>query len=143
MTSEGEQPSDPATAGSEGPDGDAPTQSVGTAASRGFLWANVGVLTRYASALVLAAVMARVLDPTEYAVMVTLMVVTYYFDNALDLGMGAALDYEQETGITRRLQVAFTATLGMTLVLASVALERAGCGVRPFQEAARRIAPRC
>lgn len=100
---------------------DAPQQSVGTAASRGFLWANVGVATRYVSALVLAAVLARVLDPTEYAVMVTLMVVTYYFDNALDMGMGAALVYEQEAGITRRVQVAFTATLGVTLVLATVA----------------------
>jgi PST family polysaccharide transporter len=97
-------------------------QSVGTAASRGFLWANVGVFTRYASALVMAAVLARVLDTTEYAVMVTLMIVTYYFDNALDMGMGAALVYEQETGITRRVQVAFTATIGVTVVLAAVAL---------------------
>lgn len=97
-------------------------QSVGTAASRGFLWANLGVFTRYASALVMAAVLARVLDTTEYAVMVTLMVVTYYFDNALDLGMGAALVYEQEQGITRRVQVAFTSTIGVTVVLASLAL---------------------
>ena len=96
-------------------------ESVGTAASRGFLWANVGVFTRYASALVLAALLARVLTTTEYAVMVTLMVVTYYFDNALDMGMGAALVYEQETGITERVQVAFTATLGITVVLSSVA----------------------
>lgn len=115
MTGPGDPPSEQSTGS------DAPTESVGTAASRGFLWANVGVATRYVSALVLAAVMARVLDPTEYAVMVTLMVVTYYFDNALDMGMGAALVYEQETGITRRVQVAFTATLGMTVVLASVA----------------------
>lgn len=97
-------------------------QSVGTAASRGFLWANLGVFTRYSSALVLAAALARLLDPTEYAVMVTLMVVTYYFDNALDLGMGAALVYEQEKGITYRVQVAFTTTIGVTAVLATVAL---------------------
>jgi lipopolysaccharide exporter len=96
--------------------------SLGTTASRGFLWANVGVLTRYASALVLAAALARVLDPTDYAVMVTLMVVTYYFDNALDLGMGAALVYEQEQGIGRRVEVAFTANVGLTAVLAGVAL---------------------
>jgi lipopolysaccharide exporter len=96
--------------------------SIGTTASRGFMWANVGVFTRYASALVLAAALARVLDTTEYAVMVTLMVVTYYFDNALDLGMGAALVYEQEKGITERVQVAFTANVGVTAVLATVAL---------------------
>lgn len=97
-------------------------ESVGTTASRGFVWANVGVLTRYMSALVLAAVLARVLDTTDYAVMVTLMVVTFYFDNALDLGMGAALVYEQEEGITDRVQVAFTANIAVTAVLATVAL---------------------
>ncbi len=140
MTRQGDQPTDPndpgAPAGSDQPtepdvpggsgapvgaEGAGSEQSVGTAASRGFLWANVGVFTRYASALVLAAVLARVLSPTEYAVMVTLMVVTYYFDNALDMGMGAALVYEQETGITERVQVAFTATLGITVVLSSAA----------------------
>ena len=99
-----------------------PELSVGTKASRGFLWANVGVFTRYASALVLAAYLARVLDPTEYAVMVTLMVVTFYFDNALDLGMGAALVYEQEEGITDRVRVAFTANVGVMALLATVAL---------------------
>jgi PST family polysaccharide transporter len=128
MSTPGDPPSEPTSTGPgaqpppRDPEPDAPTESVGTAASRGFLWANVGVFTRYASALVLAAVLARVLTPTEYAVMVTLMVVTYYFDNALDMGMGAALVYEQETGITRRVQVAFTATLGVTSVLAAVAL---------------------
>jgi lipopolysaccharide exporter len=96
--------------------------SIGTTASRGFMWANVGVFTRYMSALVLAAVLARVLDDTDYAVMVTLMVVTYYFDNALDLGMGAALVYEQEKGVTDRVRVAFTANVGLTVVLATVAL---------------------
>ena len=96
-------------------------QSVGTSASRGFLWANVGVFTRYASALVLAAVLARSLSTDDYAVMVTLMIVSFYFDNALDLGMGAALVYEQETGITERVHVAFTANVGVTVVLSAVA----------------------
>lgn len=95
--------------------------SLGTTASRGFLWANVGIFTRYATALVLAAVLARVLDAADYAVMVTLMLITFYFDNALDLGMGAALVYEQEEGVTERVQVAFTANVGLGVVLAAVA----------------------
>lgn len=104
---------------SESPD--APRESVGTAASRGFLWANVGVFTRYMSALVMAAVLARALTSADYAVMVTLMIVTFYFDNALDLGMGAALIYEQEAGQTERVQVAFTANAIVTGVLAVLA----------------------
>ncbi len=119
MTQQGDEPDlDVGLAPSApGDDSSGSEQSVGTAASRGFLWANVGVVTRYVTALVLAAVLARLLGVTDYAVMVTLMVVTYYFDNALDMGMGAALVYEQEEGITPRVQVAFTATLGVTVVL--------------------------
>ena len=105
----------------EGPAQDADEPSLGTTAARGFLWANVGIVVRYGSGLVLAAVLARALSPAAYAVMVTLMIVTFYFDNALDLGMGAALVYEQEEGITRRVQVAFTANVALAAVLAAVA----------------------
>ncbi len=109
-------------------------QSLGTTASRGFLWANVGIFTRYVSALILAAVLARVLDPADYAVMVTLMLITFYFDNALDLGMGAALVYEQEEGVTRRVQVAFTANVGLGVVLAVVAFAIAPVVADYFQQ---------
>jgi O-antigen/teichoic acid export membrane protein len=95
--------------------------SLGTTAARGFLWANLGIVVRYGSGLVLAAVLARTLSPAAYAVMVTLMIVTFYFDNALDLGMGAALVYEQEKGISRRVQVAFTANVALAGILATVA----------------------
>jgi O-antigen/teichoic acid export membrane protein len=101
----------------EGDDG----QSLGTTASRGFLWANLGIFTRYVTALILAAVLARVLPTADYAVMVTLMLITFYFDNALDLGMGAALVYEQEEGVSERVQVAFTANVGLGVVLAAIA----------------------
>ena len=110
---------DGAIEGERRPGGDG--QSLGTKASRGFLWANVGIFTRYVSALVLAAVLARVLPTADYAAMVTLMLITFYFDNALDLGMGAALVYEQEEGVTERVQVAFTANLGLGAVLAAAA----------------------
>lgn len=94
-------------------------QSLGTTASRGFLWANVGVFARYASSLVLAAVLARMLIEKEYSVMVALMILTYYLDNALEMGMGAALVYEQEEGITRRVQVVFTTNMMVMAVLAT------------------------
>src|SRR5690606_11543896 len=94
--------SESAEPASEEPSPDEP--SLGTTASRGFLWANLGIFTRYVTALILAAVLARVLSPVDYAVMVTLMLITFYFDNALDLGMGAALVYEQEEGVSERVQ---------------------------------------
>ncbi|MFM7508867.1 MAG: oligosaccharide flippase family protein, partial [Actinomycetota bacterium] len=97
-------------------------QSLGTTASRGFLWANVGIFTRYVHAIVLAAVLARILPPADYAVMVTLLLLVFFFDNALDLGMGAALVYEQESGVSERVQVAFSANVVLGAVLGVVAL---------------------
>ena len=97
-------------------------KSLGTTASRGFLWANVGIFTRYVLAIVLAAVLARVLPTADYAVMVTLLLLVFYFDNALDLGMGAALVYEQEEGLSRRVQVAFSANVVLGVVLGLLAL---------------------
>ncbi len=97
-------------------------RSLGTTASRGFLWANLGILVRYVLAIVLAAVMARVLPPADYAVMVTLLLLVFYFDNALDLGMGAALVYEQEEGLSDRVQVAFTANVLLGIGLGVLAL---------------------
>ncbi len=94
-------------------------QSLGTRTARGFLWANLGILTRYFSALVLAMVLARMLDEQEYAVMGALTIILLYLDTALDLGMGAALVFEQETGITKRVRVAFTANVTLSLVLAA------------------------
>jgi PST family polysaccharide transporter len=117
--------------------------SLGTQASRGFLWANVGIFTRYVSALILAAVLARVLDPADYAVMVTLMLITFYFDNALDLGMGAALVYEQEEGVSTRVQVAFTANLGLGVVLAAVAFAIAPVVAGYFQQSSYVAEFRC
>lgn len=114
--------------------GEGEEQSLGTKASRGFLWANVGIFTRYFTALILAAVLARALDPADYAVMVTLMLITFYFDNALDLGMGAALVYEQEEGVTRRVQVAFTANVGLGVVLAVLAVVTAPWIAGYFQQ---------
>lgn len=104
----------------EGPSQDtgAPVaEDLGTKATRGFLWANVGILSRFGVALVLASLLARDLSPVEYSVMVAITVVTLYTDTALDLGMGAALIYEQEAGRSRRVNIAFTANVAFALLL--------------------------
>ena len=95
-------------------------QSLGTSATRGFLWANVGLLSRFGVALVLASVLARQLSTDEYSAMVAMTVVMLYADTALDLGMGASLVYEQERGQSRRVDVAFTANVAFSAVLGVV-----------------------
>lgn len=95
---------------------------LGTTATRGYLWANLGLLSRFGVALVLASVLARALDPVEYSVMVALTVVMLYADTALDLGMGAALIYEQEEGRSRRVDIANTANIAFAFLLGALAV---------------------
>ncbi len=99
-----------------------PEDSLGTTATRGFLWANLGLLSRFGTALVLASVLARQLTPAEYSAMVALTVVMLYADTALDLGMGAALVYEQGDGQDRRVDVAFSANVAFSLLLGALAV---------------------
>lgn len=96
--------------------------SLGTTATRGFLWANLGIITRYFAALFLAGLLARSLSSSEYRVMVALTTMMLYLDTAMDLGMGAALVFEQERGITQRVRVAFTANVMLSIVLAAAAV---------------------
>lgn len=100
-------------------------ENLGTAASRGYLWANVGLLSRFGVAFVLASVLARSLSKSDYDAMVALTVVMLYLDTTLDLGMGASLIYEQETGHSRRVNVAFSANVGLSVVLAVLAVAAA------------------
>lgn len=95
---------------------------LGTKATRGYLWANVGLLSRFGAALVLASLLARALTKEEYSVMVALTVVMLYSDTALDLGMGAALIYEQEKGRSRRVDIAFTANVAFAVLLGILAV---------------------
>ncbi len=74
------------------------------------------------AALLLASVLARQLTTAEYSAMVALTIVMLYADTALDLGMGAALVYEQEEGRSRRVNVAFTANVSFSIVLAVIAV---------------------
>ena len=97
-------------------------EDLGTAATRGYLWAYLGLLSRFGVAFVLASVLARSLSKSDYDAMVALTVVMLYADTTLDLGMGASLIYEQETGRSRRVNVAFTANVALALVLAVAAV---------------------
>lgn len=121
--STGDERGDLAPGASPQVDGSGTAEGLGTKATRGYLWANVGILSRFGVALVLASLLARELDKVEYSVMVAVTVVTLYTDTALDLGMGAALIYEQEDGRSRRVDIAFTANIAFAVLLgiASVA----------------------
>lgn len=71
-------------------------------------------------------VLARLLTPHDFGIVADAMAVLLFFDVVLDLGVGAALIYEQERGITDRVQTAFTLN-----VIVSAALALAGILLTP------------
>lgn len=65
-------------------------------------------------------VLARVLDPADFGLVAAGLVLVAYFEVALDLGLGAALVYEQERGLTRRVHTAFTLNAAVAVVLTTL-----------------------
>ncbi len=77
-----------------------------------------GKLLVFASTVVLA----RLLTPKDFGVVAAASAVVLYFDVVLDLGIGAALIYEQDEGTTERVHNAFTLNLIVTSVLTGIGL---------------------
>ncbi|MDQ3113526.1 MAG: oligosaccharide flippase family protein, partial [Actinomycetota bacterium] len=94
-----------------------PGPGFGARAARGFLWTmgafGANRLLVFASTLVLA----RLLAPEDFGIVAAGLTLVLYLEVALDLGLGAAVVYEQETGISRRVQTAFTVTITVATAL--------------------------
>lgn len=92
--------------------------SLTTRAVKGFFWAAISFggnrLIVFASTLALA----WILTPEQFGIVAAALTVVLLFEVALDLGLGSAVIYEQEGGLTTRVQTAFTTNLGVALVLA-------------------------
>ena len=67
-------------------------------------------------------VLARLLTPKDFGIVAAASAVILYFDVVLDLGVGAALIYEQQRGSVDREHNAFTLNLIITSVLTVVGL---------------------
>ena len=67
-------------------------------------------------------VLARLLTPADFGIVAAASAVILYFDVVLDLGIGAALVYEQEKGTSERVHNAFTLNLLVTSVLTGLGL---------------------
>lgn len=93
------------------------TATAERSAVSSFLWAGLAFgaskLATFASTLVLA----RLLVPEHFGVVAAAMAVIALIEIGLDLGVGSAVVYEQEEGITRRVQTAFTLNLAVAVVL--------------------------
>ena len=67
-------------------------------------------------------VLARLLAPSEFGLVAAVVVFLSFIELGSDLGMKATVVYEQEEGVTARVQSAFTVNLIIAVVLTGVAV---------------------
>lgn len=92
----------------------------------GALWSILAMIVTRLLGLVSLLVLARLLVPADFGVVAAIVVFLGFVELAGDAGMKASVVYEQERGITPRVQTAFTISL-----LASVALAALGVALAP------------
>jgi len=124
MTSRDERPArGPDAPGLDVPDdGDGESASWGGSVKRGIAWSVLAFSASKALSLISILVLARLLDPAEFGVVAAVAAYIALVELGSDLGMKPAVVYEQESGITRRVQTAFTLNLAMAAVLTVLAV---------------------
>ena len=89
-------------------------------AGSSFLWSGISFTASKLLVFLVTLVMARLLVPADFGVVAVGLAIVAFLEVALDLGVGSALVYEQERGITARVQTAFTLNLGIAAACALV-----------------------
>ena len=103
----------------------APESDLGSKAKSGFALGAVGILYGQIVTFVLGIFAARLLGADSYALVVACLALLPYVDVVLDAGLGASVIFEQEAGVTRRVQVAFTMNLALAVVLTAILVSAA------------------
>jgi lipopolysaccharide exporter len=85
-----------------------------------FFWAGLSFGATKLAVFGSTLVLARILVPEDFGVVAAAMSIIALFEIGLDLGVGSALIYDQEKGITSRVQTAFTLNVAIAAVLTAV-----------------------
>jgi lipopolysaccharide exporter len=98
--------------------------SVGTRAMHGMLWAYGSFVAARGVTLVATAILARLLDPSDFGVVALALVFTALLETVADLGVGQALIVTPEQDLADRADLAFkiSVALGAALSLLVAAL---------------------
>ncbi len=96
------------------------SQSLTQRAVKSFGWATVSYGGSKLLVFVSTVVLARILTPNDFGVVAAATALILFFDVVLDLGVGAALIYEQEHRITLRVQTAFTLNVLIAATLTGI-----------------------
>lgn len=95
---------------------------LGTATRRGLVWASASWALTKGSTFVSVLVLARLLTPGEFGVVAAIAAFLAVMELISDLGMKAAVVFEQEEGITPRVRAAATINLALAALLALIAV---------------------
>jgi PST family polysaccharide transporter len=96
--------------------------TVGANVRAGVVWSTVAFAGGRAATFLSTLVLARLLVPSEFGVVAAALVYLALIELASDLGMKATVVYEQEEGVTDRVQTAFTLNLLLAAGLSLVGL---------------------
>jgi O-antigen/teichoic acid export membrane protein/peptidoglycan/xylan/chitin deacetylase (PgdA/CDA1 family) len=92
---------------------------------RGIVWSVAAFATSKALSFVSVLVLARLLTPDEFGVVAAVAVYIALIELGSDLGMKPAVVYEQESGVSERVQTAFTLNLAAVVVLTALGVAAA------------------
>ena len=91
--------------------------SWGEATRKGIIWSTASFLGGRALTFLSIVVLARLLTPNEFGVVAAVTIFLGMLDVVSDVGMKATVVYEQEHGVTDRVQTAFTVNLAFATIL--------------------------
>ncbi|MFN8174370.1 MAG: oligosaccharide flippase family protein [Solirubrobacteraceae bacterium] len=100
-------------------------QDWGSATRRGIAWSTTTFLAGKALTFVTTVVLARLLVPSEFGVVAAILIYLQLLELISDIGLAATVQYEQEKGITARVQTAFTLNLVLSVVLFAIGVAAA------------------
>jgi len=115
-----------------GDDAAPPPRVDARTAGSSFLWSAASFGSSKLLVFVTTLVMARLLVPEDFGVVAVGLAIVSFLEVALDLGVGSALVYEQERGITRRVQTAFTLNVAIAAACTLVGVLTAPLVARVF-----------
>jgi lipopolysaccharide exporter len=104
------------------PESAPPSERLTARAVRSFAWSALSFGGGKLVVFVSTVVLARLLTPLDFGTVAAALAVIVFFDVVLDLGIGAAVIFEQQRGVTDRVQTAFTLNLIVTATLTGLGL---------------------
>lgn len=113
-------PRDAVRSNEPGDTDDADDKPLGQTAVKSMLWSGLSFGFTRIVVFATTLILAKLLVPEDFGVVAAALTVIAYLEIVLDLGIGAAVIYEQEKGVTARLNTAFTMSLIMCVGLTAL-----------------------